>query len=112
MDHADRIPIDVGYDVATPAAAGLARTTVREDGTVVINILVQDPCDPAAAPDEIVVCAPAPASPPIPGADGTFTQGDFKPEVQLAPNIEAKARAESDPMTGADRAMIDFTARF
>jgi len=112
MDNADRIQINVGHDVARSTDPAVARTTVREDGTVVINILVQPPCDPAVEPDEIVVCAPAPASQPIPGADGAFAQGGFKPEVELAPNLKAKARAETDPRTGADRAMIDFTYRF
>ena len=112
MDDADRIPIDVGYEVAARADASNSRTTISEDGTIAINILVQPPCDPAVEADEIVVCAPGPASREIPGSDGTFTQGGFKPEVELAPNATMKARAESDPMTGADRAMIDLTYRF
>jgi len=112
MDDADRIPIDVGYDVATSADASNARTTVAEDGTVAINILVQAPCDRAVDPDEIVVCAPGPASQDIPGADGTFSHGGFKPEVELAPNATMKMRAETDPRTGADRAMVDLTYRF
>ena len=112
MDDADRIPIDVGYAVATSADTSDAQQMVREDGTVVINILVQPPCDPAVEPDEIVVCAPGPAPQPIAGADGVFTEGDFKPEVELAPNVTAKARAETDPMTGADRVMVDLIYRF
>ena len=112
MDHADRIPIDVGYDVAAPADASRAQTTVREDGTVVIDILVQPSCDPAVDSDEIVVCAPNPASQRLPGADGAFARGGLKPEVELAPNATAKVRAESVPATGADRAMIDLTYRF
>lgn len=112
MDHADRIPIDVGYEVAAPAGASQAQTTVREDGTVVIDILVKPPCDPAANTDEIVVCAPDRASQAVPGADGTFAEGGFKPEIELAPNATAKVRAESVPDSGADRAMIDLTYRF
>jgi hypothetical protein len=112
MDNADRIPIDVGYDVATSADPTLARTTVREDGTVVINILVQSPCDPAVEPDEIVVCAPDFKSQPIPATDGAFAQEGFKPEVELAPNVKARARAETEPASGADRAMIDLIYRF
>jgi hypothetical protein len=112
MDNADRIPIEVSYDVAASADPTLARTTVRADGTVIINILVQSPCDPAVEPDEIVVCAPDSASQPVPGTDGAFAQGGFTPEVELAPNVMAKARAETDPLSGADRAMIDFTYRF
>ena len=112
MDDADRIPIDVGYDVATSADASDARTTVRDDGTIVIDILVQPPCDQAVEPDEIVVCAPDAEPQRIPGADGTFVQGGFNPEVELTPNATVKVRAESDPETGADRAMIDLTYRF
>ncbi len=62
MDDADRIPIDLGYDEASPAAAGEQssdpRMTVHEDGTLVIDILTEQPCTPAAE-GEIVVCAPA-----------------------------------------------------
>lgn len=76
MDHADRIPIDIGYDVAAEASPADSRTTVREDGTVVIDILAPQPC--AAEPgtdDEIVVCAhvdgdpqrAGDAPPPAPG---------------------------------------------
>ena len=59
MDHAERIPIDLGHEVAAASAASDPRTTVREDGTLVIDILAPQPCapDPAAA-EEIVVCAP------------------------------------------------------
>ena len=82
------------------------------DGTMVIDILVPQPCVPAADDDEIVVCAPDTGEQRIPGADGTFTTEDVKPEVQLAPNVKAKARAESVPDSGADRLMIDLVYRF
>ena len=58
MDHADRIPIDLGYEEAAEAAVQDPRTTVREDGSLVIDILVEQPCTPATE-GEIVVCAPA-----------------------------------------------------
>ena len=61
MDHADRIPIDLGYEEASAAAAAEQpsdlRMTVREDGTVVIDILADQPCVPSSE-GEIVVCAP------------------------------------------------------
>ncbi len=76
MDDVERIPIDLGYEVA---AAGLEqaaqRTTLREDGTLVIDILASQPCSPEpSTEEEIVVCAAAPtdgrspalASPPSP----------------------------------------------
>jgi len=57
MDDAERVPIDV----AAPAEqAADPRVTVREDGTVVIDILAAQPCAPdPATDDEIVVCAAA-----------------------------------------------------
>jgi len=62
MDDAERIPIDLGYDVAAPAGqASDPRVTVREDGTVVIDILAAQPCAPdPTTEDEIIVCAAAP----------------------------------------------------
>ncbi len=60
MDDANRVPIDIGYDVAAAAATD-QRTVVKEDGTVVIDILAPQPCaaQPTTEP-EIVVCAVAP----------------------------------------------------
>lgn len=61
MDDAERIPIDLGYEVASTARAADPRTTVREDGTIVIDILAPQPCAPEPTTEpEIVVCAPAP----------------------------------------------------
>jgi len=111
--HMDFIePVDAApVEVSAPAESA-DRSYVRQDGTMVINILVPQPCVPADDGDEIVVCAPDSAGDRIPGADGTFTEEGFKPEIQVAPNVKAKARAETDPMSGADRAMIDLTYRF
>ncbi|KRA81200.1 hypothetical protein [Altererythrobacter sp. Root672] len=62
MDDAVRIPIDIGYEAASAEAASgepaVQRTTVREDGTVVIDVLAPQPCVPEPSTgDEIVVCA-------------------------------------------------------
>ena len=64
MDEAERIPIDIGYEVVADAAQSPdPSVTVREDGTVVMDIMVPQPCETeAAAGDEIVVCAEAPGS--------------------------------------------------
>jgi hypothetical protein len=106
-------PVDVASVEASAPAEVAGRTTVKPDGTMVIDILVPPPCDAAAAePDEIVVCAPDPDAQRLPGADGTFTEGGFKPEVQLAPNATARVRGESAPESGADRAMVDVIDRF
>ena len=71
MDEAERVSIDIGYEASVADALAQpadARTTVREDGSLVIDILVAQPC--AAEPstgDEIVVCAAAEsmAAPPV-----------------------------------------------
>ena len=106
-------PVDVApVEVSVPAEQA-ERTTVKQDGTLVIDILVPPPCDAAAAEaDEIVVCAPNPAAQRIPGADGTFAEEGFKPEVQLAPGTTARVRGETAPESGADRAMVDVIYRF
>ena len=104
-------PVDAASVEASAPAESADRSYVRQDGTMVIDILVAQPCEPAADADEIVVCADR-AADPIPGADGTFTDEGFKPELQLAPNVKARARGESDPNSGADRAMIDVIYRF
>jgi len=75
MDHtAERIRIDIGYDVAVPAEqAADPRVTLRDDGSLVIDILAAQPCAPdPTTDDEIVVCAAAPEQsrelpPPAPG---------------------------------------------
>ena len=66
MDDAERIPIDIGYEVAAEdAQSSDPRVTVREDGTVVMNITVPQRCetDPSTG-DEIVVCAEVPGGEP------------------------------------------------
>lgn len=61
MDDVERIPIDIGYEVAAPAEQPSdPRTSVREDGTVLIDILMPQPCEPKPSTEgEIVVCAAA-----------------------------------------------------
>jgi len=110
MDFSE--PVDAApVEVSAPAESA-DRSYVWHDRTVVINILVPQSCVPDTDGDEIVVCAPASDGQHISGADGTFTADGFKPELELAPNVKAKARAESDPSSGADRAMIDLIYRF
>ncbi|MBO9518540.1 MAG: hypothetical protein J7493_10780 [Porphyrobacter sp.] len=62
MDGADRIPIDIGYEVASAADQLAAQgTTTLDDGALVIDILVPPPCPVEPTTDEeIVVCAAAP----------------------------------------------------
>ncbi len=73
MDDAERIPINIGYEVASPADATAQprdpRTSVKEDGTLVIDILAPQPCAPEPSTGgDIVVCAEVPKgqSQPLP----------------------------------------------
>lgn len=67
MDEAPRIPIDLGHAETAEADAPSSayRETVREDGTIQIDILVPQDCAPATD-GEIVVCAPAEGMPSTP----------------------------------------------
>jgi hypothetical protein len=62
MDEAERIPIDLGYEAAAQDAGpsdsevAITRSTTREDGTMVIDILAPPECSPEEEAD-IVVCA-------------------------------------------------------
>ncbi len=80
-DGAERIPIDIAAEAGAETAAD-PRVTVREDGTLVIDILAAQPCAPdPTTEDEIVVCAAAPeqadalAAPP-PGKSPVDAIGD------------------------------------
>lgn len=66
MDDAERIPIDIGYEVSAVSAVGdrspSLRESMRDDGTLVVDILVR-PCGPEPSTgEEILVCAAAPGS--------------------------------------------------
>lgn len=93
------------------AAGELQRSHVREDGTLVIDILAKPPCG-TGGDGEIVVCAPgqspyrydpAPEPPPaqVPRA-----------ELQVGENTTVRARAETEPRSGAERLMIDVVYKF
>ena len=61
MDEADRIPIDVDYEMAASVQESDSRMTLRENGTVLINILSTAPCEPAPSTgSQIIVCGRAP----------------------------------------------------
>jgi len=77
MDHADRIPIDIGYEVAADAAERHQRFYILADGTLSV-----DPPPPVCETEpstepEIVVCAqtanplPSHAVPPPPSKSVT-----------------------------------------
>ncbi len=58
MDEADRIPIDIGYDLVQPSLGDvmITKSTTRDDGTTVIDILSRPECSTTDEAD-IVVCA-------------------------------------------------------
>ena len=103
-----RIPIDLTEEHA--AAETEAASHLREDGTLVIEIPVERPCDASGA-GEIVVCAsdgsehrvdPAPAPP----------AGDVpKAEVQLGENAKAGMHA-TQGRYNAVQAMVTLTIKF
>ena len=69
MDDAERIPIDIGYELAGEAAESAnPAITQRADGTLVIDLIAQA-CQPEPSTEpEIVVCAQSPTAPlqPLP----------------------------------------------
>ena len=103
-----RVPIDLTEEHAPAEADGESYT--RENGTLVIDILVEPPCGESSQ-REIVVCASdgsehrlhAPGPPPA--------EEGFKPEVQLAPNAKADLRA-TPGRYGAVQAMVNVTIKF
>ena len=107
MDLPDQVVDQSAEHAPAPEAE---RSFVREDGTLVINILADPPCG-GASEREIVVCAPDPSehrlNAPEPSADDSF-----KPELQLGENVRTRARVERDGLTGADRVMVDLIIRF
>jgi len=108
----DDLPALAVPEAAEHAAAEISeRSYQREDGSLVIDILIPASCGESNE-REIVVCAsdgsehrlPASIPPPPP------EQG-FKPEVQIAPNAKARMRAEAGE-GGADRMMADLVVKF
>ena len=70
MDETDRIPIDIGYDLAKPVVGNImiTKSATRDDGTIVIDILSPPECSPQEGADIVVCAAPAGGSsePPPP----------------------------------------------
>ena len=103
-----RLPIDISAE-HSPAETG-GNTYLREDGTLVIEIPVEQPCGESNE-REIVVCGPDGSehrlnrAPPPPAGEG------LKPEMQLGEN--AKAGLQATPgRDGAVQAMVNLTIAF
>ena len=103
-----RFPIDITEEHAPAAANG--QSYLRADGTLVIEIPVEQPCGESNE-REIVVCAPDGSehrlsrTPPPPTGEG------LKPELQLGENAKAKMHA-TPGRDGAVQAMLNLTIRF
>lgn len=91
--------------------AGGEPSYVTEDGTLVIDILVPQPCG-ASTEQEIVVCAPDQGQHRLNAPEPIVEGEGFRPELQIAPNAKAVLRAETDGLTGAERVMIDIKIKF
>ena len=103
-----RIPIDI-TEAHAPAETD-PHSYVREDGTLVIEIPVEQPCG-VSSEREIVVCASDGSEhrlnrTPAPPADERV-----KPEVQLGENAKADLRA-TPGRDGAVQAMVNLTIKF
>lgn len=109
MDFTEPVTVEQA-EAQTPGDAA-AQSYVKEDGTLVIDILVREPCG-AGHTGDIVVCAPDPAEHRPEGAVPPPAQPGFRPEVQLAPNAKAGVRVETDPWTQSERVMVDVTLAF
>ena len=85
------------------------RSRMREDGTLVIDILADPPCGEASA-REIVVCAPGEAEqrydPPEPPQ-----QKPAKAEVQIGENAKVGVHAEPGRY-GAVEVLVTLTVKF
>ena len=86
------------------------RSYTREDGTLVINILLDPPCGESSE-REIVVCASDGSEHRLNAPEPPPADEGFKPEVQLGENAKVGLRAEAG-QGGADRAMVDLTIKF
>lgn len=107
--------MDLADQLATPPpaeharAAGDARSHLREDGTLVIDILAAPPCGESSE-GEIVVCAEGESDQRLDSEDPP-RDGPAPLKVQLAPNLTAGPRTEGGK-DGEVRVMIDLTLRF
>jgi hypothetical protein len=103
-----RIPIDITEEHA--AAEADARSYVREDGTLVIEIPVEQPCG-ASSEREIVVCASDGAENRLERTPAPPAEEGLRPEVQLGENAKADLRA-TPGRDGAVQAMVTLTIKF
>ncbi len=103
------VPPAVEFVEQVPAAED-PRSYTCEDGTLVIDILVEQPCGESSE-REIVVCASDGSQHRLNAPEPPPAEEGFRPEVQLGENAKVVLRAEAG-LDGADRAMVDLTIKF
>ena len=91
-------------------AAEDQRSYTREDGTLVIDILVEPPCGESSE-REIVVCAPERSVQRYDPPERQQQEEGFKPEIQLSENAKANMHAEPG-RDGAVEALVELTIKF
>ena len=91
-------------------AAEDQRSYTREDGTLVIDILVEPPCGESSE-REIVVCASGEEVQRYDPPEPLQQEEGFKPEVQLGENAKASLRA-TPGRDNAVQAMVNLTIEF
>jgi hypothetical protein len=103
-----RIPIDITEEHAT--AETDAHTYLRDDGTLVIEIPVEQPCG-ASSEREIVVCASDGSENRLHRIPAPPVEEGLRPELQLGENAKADLRA-TPGRDGAVQAMVNLTIKF
>lgn len=91
------------------AAADEARSELREDGTLVIDILIDPPCGEASG-REIVVCAPGQEVQRYVAPDAPQREQP-KAELQISENAKVGVHAEPGRY-GAVEALVTLTVKF
>ena len=102
--------IEVPHAEEQPAAAAREKSYLREDGTLVIDILVEPPCG-ASSEREIIVCASDGSEHRLNAADPPPQEEALKAEVQLGENAKVGLHAQPGRY-GAVEAMVDLTIEF
>ena len=91
------------------ATADQARSELREDGTLVIDILIDPPCGEASG-REIVVCATAQAVQRYEAPDAPQRE-EPKAELEISENAKIGVHAEPG-RHGAVEALVTLTVKF
>jgi hypothetical protein len=103
-----RIPIDITEEHA--AAETDAPSYLREDGTLIIEIPVGQPCG-ASGEHEIVVCASDGSEHRVSRDPAPPVKEGLKAEVQLGENAKADLRATRGRYNAVE-AMVTLTIKF